>query len=233
MDRYLDAVSTYAGDIDGLVKLIAVIVGFWFLVAEGVFFGFLWKFRAREGVRAQYVTGEEKHQKRWITIPHYLVLVCDLVILVGAIRVWVEIKQTLPPADETVRVIGQQWAWSFVQPGPDKQLGTRDDIRTVDDLHIKVDTVYHFKLESRDVLHSFSVPVFRLKQDAIPGREITGWFRANKTGTFAIQCAEICGAGHGIMAGQVVIESPSEHTAWMKSVPAMSASAVLAPGAIP
>ena len=59
--------------------------------------------------------------------------------------------------------------------------------------------------------------VFRLKQDAIPGRVITGWFLPTLTGTYDIQCAEICGIGHGLMAGRIVIESPEQHTAWIES----------------
>ena len=74
---------------------------------------------------------------------------------------------------------------------------------------------YHFKLESRDVLHSFSVPVFRLKQDAIPGRSITGWFQPTQEGAFEVQCAEICGIGHGVMGGWVIVENASQHSAWV------------------
>ena len=59
------------------------------------------------------------------------------------------------------------------------------------------------------------MPVFRLKQDAIPGRVITGWFQATKTGQFEIQCAEMCGIGHGLMPGMVHVESPEDHAAWM------------------
>ena len=88
----------------------------------------------------------------------------------------------------------------------------------VDELHVKTDTLYHFKLESRDVVHSFSVPVFRLKQDAVPGRTITGWFEPNKIGEYDIQCAEICGIGHGVMAARLFIESEDEHTAWLARV---------------
>jgi cytochrome c oxidase subunit 2 len=215
IERYVDSVSTYAGDIDGLILLIAVLVGFWLLVSEAVLFGFIFRFRHREGRRAQYITGEEKFQKRWVTIPHLLVLVCDVFIIYGAIRVWYEVKQDLPPAQQTVRVIGQQWAWTFVHPGPDGMLDTADDIATVDELHVEVNTLYHFLLESKDVLHSFSVPVFRLKQDAVPGRVITGWFEATKTGAYDVQCAEICGIGHGIMAARILIESPEEHAAWV------------------
>ena len=65
------------------------------------------------------------------------------------------------------------------------------------------------------MLHNFSVPVFRLKQDAIPGRVITGWFEATGTGSYDIQCAEICGYGHGLMVGRIVIETPEQHAAWM------------------
>jgi cytochrome c oxidase subunit 2 len=131
------------------------------------------------------------------------------------VKVWYDVKQHLPEPYETVRIVGQQWAWSFVHPGADHELGTADDIKTVDELHVEVDKVYHFKLEARDVLHSFSVPVFRLKQDAVPGRVITGWFEATGTGTYDIQCAEICGIGHGVMGARIVIESSEQHAAWV------------------
>ncbi len=224
IESHLPAVSTYAKDIDSLILLIGVLVGFWFFVCQGMFFWLMFKFRAREGHRTTYVTGEEKELARWVHIPHYLVLVCDLFIIVGAVRVWYDVKQNLPEPDATVRVIGQQWAWTFVQPGPDGQLDTPDDIRTVDNLHIEVGKTYHYKLESKDVLHNFSVPVFRLKQDAVPGRVITGWFEATRTGEFDIQCAEICGIGHGIMKGRIKIQSPEEHSAWMaqNSTPAIA-----------
>ena len=173
--------------------------------------------RSRDGRRAEYITGEEKKQMRFISWPHYLVLVCDVFIVVGAVRVWVEVKQHLPSEAEAqhVRVIAQQWAWSFVHPGADGKLDTADDLRTVDELHVQVGQKYIYELESRDVLHSFSVPVFRLKQDAIPGRVISGWWEATKTGTYDIQCVEICGIGHGMMAGRIVIESAEQHAAWI------------------
>ena len=130
-----------------------------------------------------------------------MIILCDIVIVAAAIRVWYNVKQDLPPADETVRIVAQQWAWSFVHPGPDGKLDTPDDIRTVDELHLEVGKNYHYLLEARDVLHSLSIPVFRLKQDAIPGRVVTGWFRPTVTGEHDIQCAEICGVGHGLMPG--------------------------------
>lgn len=215
MERLIQQASSYAASIDGLILLVTVLAGFWFLLAEGFFFWLIWRFRARPGVKSQYLEGHEHHVKRFITIPHLLVLVCDVFIIVGAMRVWYNIKQHLPEADRTIRVIGQQWAWVFQQPGRDGLLDTPDDIWTTDDLYVETDKTYHFQLQSRDVLHDFSVPVFRLKQDAVPGRTITGWFKPTTTGTFDIQCAEICGIGHGVMAGRIHVQDATDHAAWI------------------
>jgi len=221
VERLIQQASSYAHSVDGLIMLVMVLVGFWFLLAEGMFFWLIWRFRAKPGVKSQYITGKEKHLKRWITIPHALVLVCDVFIIIGAVQVWYSIKQQLPEADSTVRVIGQQWGWIFQHPGLDNELDTGDDIWTTDDLYVAVEKTYHFQLQSRDVIHDFSVPVFRLKQDGVPGRTITGWFRPTKTGTFDIQCAEICGIGHGVMAGRIHVQETDEHAAWIaQSIPA-------------
>ncbi len=232
IEAFVPSASTYAGDIDFLVNLIFWIVGFWFVLSELVFFYLIFRFRKREGEPGQYVTGEEKSQKRWITIPHILVLICDLVILVPAIKVWYDIKQDLPPAQAEVRVISQQWAWTFVHPGPDSKMDTADDITTVNDLHVQSGTLYHYKLSSKDVLHDFSVPAFRLKQDAIPGRIITGWFEPTTPGEYDIQCAEICGVGHALMGGRIFVETPEEHAAWIASESGVSLAAVTVPASV-
>lgn len=216
IESMIDSASTYSADIDNLIILIGLFVGFWFILAQVVFFGLMIKFRYREGKKAQYITGEKKHEMKWIHLPHNLVLICDVFIIVAAVRVWVDVKQTLPEPDRVVQVIAQQWAWTFVDPGEDRELGTKDDIRTVDEMHVQAGLVYHYKLTSLDVLHSFSVPAFRLKQDAIPGREITGWFEATKLGDYDIQCAEICGVGHGLMGAKVTIHSPEGYDSWVK-----------------
>ena len=215
IERYLVQASSYAGSIDGIILLIAVLTGFWFLAAEGMFFWLIWKYRAKPDQKSEYYTGKEKKIKKWITWPHLLVLICDVLIIFGSVRVWYDVKQQLPEADTTIRVIGQQWAWTFQHPGPDNELDTTDDIYTVDELYVEVEKTYHFQLESRDVLHSFSVPVFRLKQDAVPGRSITGWFRPTLTGEYDVQCAEICGIGHGVMAARIFIQDANQHAAWV------------------
>lgn len=210
--------STYAGHIDGLFSIIFWSVGFWFVLAEGVLFWLIFKFRAKPGRKAMYLAGEDKNETKWISSPHYLIILFDVVIIVATVFVWMNVKQRLPgEIDARVRVIAQQWAWTFQHPGPDGKLDTDDDIFTVDELHLEKDRTYAYELTSKDVLHNFSVPVFRLKQDAVPGRVITGWFRATQLGEFDVQCAEMCGIGHGLMPARVSIETPEQHYDWISS----------------
>jgi len=217
IESFIEQGSTYAADIDFLINLIGWLVGVWFFLAQGIFFYLMWAHRARPGVQAEYVTGEEEYPKKFIGWAHWAVLACDVLILVFAVQTWYDVKQDLPPAERTVRIIGQQWAWTFIHPGPDGKLDTADDIALIDELHVETDVLYHYQLEATDVMHDFSVPVFRLKQDAIPGRTITGWFQATITGEYDIQCAEICGIGHGIMAGRVFLETKDQHLAFHQS----------------
>lgn len=215
IDTYVPNGSSYAGDIDHLILIITAITGFWFFLAEAVLFYLIIRYGEQEGVRAKYVAGEDPKEKRWVAWPHYITLGFDIWIIIAAISVWQDVKQTMPQADETVRVIAQQWAWTFVHPGADGKLDTPDDIRVVDELHVVKGKTYHFELQSRDVLHSFSIPIFRLKQDIIPGRTVRGWFKPTLTGGYDIQCTEICGIGHGIMPARVIVETPEDHAAWV------------------
>ena len=225
--------SSFAGDIDWLFAMVTLVVGVWFFLTLGMFFWLCIRYRARPGVSAMYVTGKEKHLKKWINVPHILIIICDVFVIFYAIQVWYNVKQDMPIAglEEGVEldsgdayptgmmeidIIAQQWAWTFVHPGADNQLYTDDDIRTVDELHVENNRIYHFNLKSTDVLHDFSVPVLRLKQDAIPGRIIRGWFKPTETGGYDVQCAEMCGIGHGLMPAKIFIESPEDHASWIK-----------------
>jgi cytochrome c oxidase subunit II len=219
VNSIIESASSYAADIDNLIIVITLICGFWFLVAEVIFFYLIFKFKKKDGVKAQYITGESHNENKWIHWPHYAIIAFDIVIIILSVKVWSAVKIDLPEPDTTIEVIGRQWAWKFVHPGPDNTLGTYDDIFTVDELHLEVNKTYHFKLKSEDVLHSFSVPVFRLKQDAVPGRVITGWVKPTKESPeegFDIQCAEMCGIGHGVMGAKLYIKSAEEHQKWLQ-----------------
>lgn len=224
INQYVPSGSTFSDDIDHVIWLITAIVGFWFLLSEGVLFYLILRYAQQDGVKAMYISGEDPKEKRWVSIPHYITLAFDVWVMVTAVGVWQNVKQTMPQADETVRIIAQQWAWTFVHPGADGKLDTNDDIRVVDELHVVKGKTYHFELQSRDVLHSFSVPIFRLKQDIIPGRTIRGWFKPTIAGGFDIQCTEICGIGHGIMPARILVETPEDHAAWVLSQTPATAS---------
>ena len=217
LDALLPATaSTYAGDIDTLFDTVTLLVMLPFSVACYLFFSFIFRFKAKDGVKAMYITGTEHRYMKWIHRAHIPVLTFDLIIVVMAVNVWYDVKQDLPEKDSEIQVTAQQWAWTFVHPGADNTLGTADDITKVNELHVSTDTLYHYKLTSLDVLHNFSVPVFRLKQDAIPGRVITGWFEPTVTGEYDVQCAEICGVGHGLMPARIRISSPEDYAAWVQ-----------------
>ena len=212
----IEVASSYAGQIDFLILVVLISVGVWFIAAEAVFFWLIFKFRAKPGRKAAYIDGKDKRHKRWVTRPHFAVLAFDIGIIVISFQVWHHVKLDLPDnPDAELRIIGQQWAWTFQHPGADNVLDTEDDIFTVDDLHVEVGKTYLFRLEAKDVLHSFSVPAWRIKQDAVPGRSITGWFQPTGAGIFDVQCAEICGFGHGVMKAEVHVENAEDHAAWM------------------
>lgn len=215
IESLVQPASSFASDIDLVINIVGAMVFFWGGLTAGVFFWLLWRYRYQDGVKALYVTGNEPELKRWINIPHYAIILCDLVIIAFAVKTWYDVKQNIPETDSHVRIVAQQWAWTFQHPGADGKLDTEDDVKTADVLHVEVDKTYLFTLESRDVLHSFSVPVFRLKQDVIPGRQINGWFKPTVAGTFDIQCTEMCGIGHGIMGARIVVDTPAQHAAWL------------------
>jgi cytochrome c oxidase subunit 2 len=212
-----EAASSYAGEIDGLLVLITVIVGVWFLVAEGVLIYFALRYRRVEGQRAAYVPARTLRTMSFVLVPCALVLGFDLVIDAAGAPVWDHVKQELPPADERVRIVGEQWAWRFTYPGADGLLDTADDVEVINELRVPVDAVVEFELGAKDVLHSLWVPELRLKQDAVPGRTIRGWFKATREGSYEFMCAEICGIGHTMMKAMLHVESPEAYRQWIHS----------------
>ncbi len=226
LDLFMLQGSSFAGSIDSLVWLVTFIVGTWFVLVEGIFFWLLFRYRKQDGVKAEYFDDGREHAIKhvWIEWPHRAILALDVIIIYGAISVWMEVKMYVPVTDETIRITAQQWAWTFQHAGKDNKIGTADDIILIDEMHVEVGKKYLFELASKDVLHSFSVPVWRLKQDAIPGRVITGWFEPTLAGEYDVQCAEICGIGHGIMPAKLYVEYPEKHAAWLENPAPMLAS---------
>jgi cytochrome c oxidase subunit 2 len=207
LDWLPEDISSYGHGIDSTLYLIYYVVGVWFILAEGILLWFVFRYRKKEGEKASYVTGRSLKACMVILIPAALVLTCDLIIDVHGTPTWTEIKQEIPEADLVVKVEARQFAWNFRYPGPDGTFDTADDFITNGQLHVPVDKVIRLELESLDVIHSLWVPVLRFKQDIVPGRTIPAWFKATKTGSYMLACAELCGTGHGIMQGMVYIHA--------------------------
>ncbi|MFQ5658352.1 MAG: cytochrome c oxidase subunit II [Candidatus Methylomirabilales bacterium] len=209
-------VSTYGGDIDFVLYLIYYITAGWFFLTIGLIGLFLLLYRRREGHRATYVHGNNLAQSAWILVPGLIVLVMDLWIDFHSARVWEAVKIHTPPGDIRVQVTGKQFNWEILYPGPDGQFGTADDLQVDNELHVPVGKVVRVTLKSKDVIHSFFLPNLRLKQDAVPGREIEAWFEATKPGLYEIPCAELCGFGHSGMVGYLTVHSAEDYEKWVK-----------------
>jgi cytochrome c oxidase subunit 2 len=121
---------------------------------------------------------------------------------------------TMPETDFVVQVNAKQFNWQVTYPGADGKFGTADDKMLLDEMHVPVNKVIRVILKSQDVIHSFFVPQFRIKQDAVPGREIRVWFDATKPGRYEWPCAELCGFGHSGMRGWIYVHTPDEYSKW-------------------
>lgn len=205
--------STYAADIDGIFYLIAAITIVIFVIVEVALVYFLWKYRGRGGRKAYYTHGNTRAEVIWTAIPAFIVIALAFI----SSRVWSQVKNPdlFPKDGVPLRVEAKQFEWNITYPGPDGQLGTADDFTRRNALHVPVNRPVLLTLHAQDVIHSFFIPEFRIKQDAVPGHEIPVWFEATATGDYELGCAELCGLGHYRMRASVTVHSPEEYERWM------------------
>lgn len=218
-----------------------IIVTFWItgvvFVAVLLFVVYcLFRFRHREGQRAEYEP-ENTKLEWWLT---GLTTVGVAAMLAPGLFVW---GQFVSVPDDAVEfeVLAQQWQWTYRLPGEDGILGTsdakiidfdntfglnpddpngQDDILVEsDELHLELDQPVKVLLRSIDVLHNFYVPQFRAKMDMVPGAVTFYWLTPTRTGTFDILCFELCGVGHHAMRGTVVVDEQSDYQAWVDEHP--------------
>ena len=206
-----EAVSIYAPKVDHIFMVILWITGIIFVLVEGTLLWFLIRYRQRPGRTAYYIHGYVPAEVIWTVIPAFIVMYLAF----SSQRVWSYIQGSPPPHQLEVEVKGEQFAWNVRYPGPDGQFETADDIETINQFHIPVGQVVLVRLKSKDVIHSFFLPQFRIKRDAVPGLTGRIWIQATKSGQFEIACAELCGLGHYRMRGYVTVESPEAFKAWL------------------
>ena len=208
-------VSTYGADIDSIIRTIWYLTVAWFFITIGTLVAFLILYRRRAGRRASYVKGERLGEAAWVLAPLVVVVVLDLWLDFLGAPVWAKVKIERPQTDLTIQVTGKQFNWEVVYPGPDGKFGTADDRQLLDELHVPVGKPVRIVLKAKDVIHSFFLPNFRLKQDMVPGRAIEGWFEATRPGKFELPCAQLCGFRPSRIKGWLYVHTPAEYAAWV------------------
>jgi cytochrome c oxidase subunit 2 len=226
--------------IDGLFNFILYLTGAIFIATSLALFWFLWKYDGAKFTEdVKFVHGSHLLEIVWSILPAATLLF----IAIFQMDTWAGAKLSRPElapgpdhiagtADDTalVRVTGRQFEWRIRYAGPDQILDTRDDLFTVNELHLPVGEKATIEIESMDVLHSFFIPNVRLKQDVVPGMRQFVWFTPVKSGSYDIVCAELCGWGHYKMKGRLVVESRPQYQQWLSELEAEQNQASYTPG---
>ncbi|GAC1683458.1 MAG: cytochrome c oxidase subunit II [Gemmatimonadaceae bacterium] len=205
--------STFVGEIDWIYYTILVITGIAFVLVEATLIVFMVRYRGRPGRKALHQHGSKRAEVIWSSVTAVTVVVVGLM-SAGA---WNRIKghDNVPRGALPIGIMAKQFEWNVTYPGADGKLGTADDFTLRNQLHVPVDTPIVVMLESEDAIHSFFVPAFRIKQDAVPGMRIPVWFHPTEIGTFELGCAELCGLGHYRMRAVVTVHAQDDYRRWI------------------
>jgi cytochrome c oxidase subunit 2 len=240
--------SAHGGQIDDMLGWVHIFMLILFVGWGGFFLYCLVRFRRSRQPVANYA-GVKSHTSSYLEVG---VAVVEAVLLFGfAIPLWAARVDRMPSESEAVvvRVTAEQFAWNVHYPGPDGKFGrtdiklldtqsnplgldrsdpaAKDDVTTLNQLYLPVNKPVIVRLRSKDVIHSFGVPEFRVKQDAIPGLTIPIWWvptittaemrtrKGNAEFQYEIACAQLCGLGHAAMRGFVTVQTAEEFQKWM------------------
>ena len=202
-----DQSSNMAGSVDWLFYGILGLCVFCFIGITVATIYFTWKYRARPGHKAQpSASHNDQLEITWTVIPSIIVVI----IFVLGWRGYIELA-TPPRHAEEIRVEGQKWTWLFKYKYKGTEL--QDDV-----LHVPVDRKVRLVMSSRDVIHSFFVPAFRVKQDVVPGRYTKLWFTATRPGVYRVFCAEYCGKEHSLMKTRVIVHETGGYEEYLQKL---------------
>lgn len=235
----LQNASEHGAAVDNMMEIVH-----WFMlllfVGWSVFLIYvLCRFRASRNPKASYVGVTSKTS----TYLEAGVVVIEAILLLGfAFPLWAKRVNEFPRENAIeVGVVAQQFAWNFIYPGPDKKFGRRaanlvtsenplgldsddpdgkDDIFSLNQMHLPLGKPAILHISSKDVIHSFSVRQMRITQDAIPGLSIPSWFTPTRAGQYEIACAQLCGNQHYTMRGFLTVETGEQFDNWLKTAAA-------------
>jgi cytochrome c oxidase subunit 2 len=209
IDWFPVAASGEAKDIDTLWDVLIIASVPVFVLVQTVVLYSVWKFRMRPGeelVDGPPIHGKTRLEIVWTAIPAILLVgLCSYAYIVLH-----DIENAAAKATMNVRVVGEQFTWTFHYPGESggKELVTNE-------LYLPVDTEVKFTVQSKDVIHDFWVPAFREKIDAVPGINTTYSVRTTRVGDYAVVCAELCGLGHSAMRQTAHVLPKAEFDSWL------------------
>lgn len=201
-----ESASSVSGRVDTLTMLLTAVSLFMTLLIFALILIFAIRYRRR----SENEIPPETRSHNWMEWTWSVGLFAFLMVFfVWGARLYVEIKKPAQHALE-VNVVGKQWMWKIQHPG-----GQRE----INELHVPLGEPIKLIMISQDVIHSFGLPDFRIKQDVLPGSYSTQWFTATKTGEFHLFCQEYCGTSHSEMIGRVIVMQPAAYQAWLAGTP--------------
>jgi cytochrome c oxidase subunit 2 len=229
--------SEHGVGVDGVIRYLLLTTGAILVIGYLVLVGFIWRYgrdRPTESPRTS-----RRAEAWWTIVPVIgMALIAEVGVLAKGIPVWKQVYGSVPDDALVVDVTGKQFEWIVRYPGRDGRFGRtdltliesrgnpagldREDPNALDDLvfrnalNLPAGQTVYLRLRSRDVLHSFSIPAFRVKQDVVPGIVGSTVFVPTRPGRYEIACAELCGMGHYEMSASVVVHSPEEYEAWLQ-----------------
>ena len=207
-----EAASTQAGNVDILYFAVVAISAFFSVLIAALVISFAVKFRRRspDEVGAP-ITGSLALELLWTIVP---LLITMVLFVWGA---WVFLDMARPPRGSMeIFVVGKQWMWKVQHP---------DGQREINELHVPAGRNVRLTIGSEDVIHSYYIPAFRQKIDAVPGKLTTMWFNATTPGEYHLFCAEYCGTKHSGMIGKIVVMAPDDFENWLAGGSGASTSA--------
>ena len=194
--------STMAAHVDVLVYFLLAVSVFFAGLISIVIVVFVIKYRRR----SEDDLPEDVHGGTWLEITWTVIpLGLTLIMFFWGAKLYF-MRESPPPDSVEVTVVAKQWMWKIQHP---------EGASEINELHVPVGQPIKLKLISQDVIHDFSVPAFRLKQDVLPGRYTTIWFQATKPGVYHLFCDQYCGTQHSGMVGQVVVMTRPEYQKWV------------------
>jgi cytochrome c oxidase subunit 2 len=227
--------SLHGADIDRLFGVTLAISGVLFIILQGVLGYLAFRYGEKRAGRARYWI-RPRLEKRFAIVAGIIIFGVDVTIYALGESGWLKAWGPAPAGTPIIEVMGEQFAWNFRYSGLDGVFGktdpafisstnpfgidrtdpaAKDDIVSINQLHLPEGRPIRVRIRSHDVIHSFYLPNQRIKQDAVPGMQIELWFVPRKAGQFEIACSQLCGLGHYRMRAFLTVEPQEAYENWL------------------